>query len=359
MAWLSVSELATRLRTGRPAPLYILAGAETFLQREAVTALKERLFGSGEGGALPPGSVTVLDGADATVGDVLEEVSTQSFFAPTKLVLVEDAGAFLKASNVTPEFFEKVAAGATAAVLVLMMTTLDRRTALAKAAEKAGAVVDCTPLSTRGPTRELRTWVRERAAHYGVSLAFGAEDALIERAGVFLASLDQELLKLSLYLADRGPKAPVQPADVEGLIDRSRTILIYELTDAVVQGDRAKALHLDQELSRQGMAPTAILGALGAQFRRLWLIKHRLAEGASVGEACQEAGIAQQFLWERAADASRSRTAEGLAGALHTIAQADRILKGQAGMDLAEDVLVETLIIRLCRAPASAARAVG
>jgi DNA polymerase-3 subunit delta len=377
MAWLSVSDLATRLKRGGPAPVYVLAGAESFLQREAVTALKEHLFGSAEGGSLPPGSVTVLDGADVTVGDVLEEVTTRSFFAQAKLVLVENAGGFLKAHAVGAEFMEKVGpptsaagareagaappirGGARSAVLVLMVATLDRRTAFAKAAEKMGAVVDCGSLSTRGPTRELRTWVRERAAHHGLSLAFGTEDALIERAGVALASLDQELLKLSLYLADRSPKAPLQPADVEGLIDRSRTILIYELTDAVVQGDGPKALRLAQELCRQGLGPGAILGVLGAQFRRLWLIKHRLAEGASVSEACQEADIRQQFLWERAADAARSRTAEALASALQDIAQADRILKGHAGIDLAEDVLVETLVIRLCRAGASAARAVG
>jgi DNA polymerase-3 subunit delta len=359
MAWLSVSDLATRLRRGGPARVYVLAGEETFLEREAVTALKKRLFGSPEGGPPPPGSVTVLDGADVTVGDVLEETTTGSFFAQTKLVLVENAGAFLKGQTVGSEFLEKVRAGSAASVLVLMTTALDRRTAFAKAAEKMGAVVDCGSLSTRGPTRELRTWVRERAAHYGLALAFGTEDALIERAGVALAALDQELLKLSLYSADRSPKTAVQPADVEALIDRSRTILIYELTDAVVQGDGPKSLRLAQELSRQGMVPGAILGHLGAQFRRLWLIKQRLAEGASVGEACQEAEIRQQFLWERAAHAARSRTVEGLATALQDIAHADRTRKGQAEVDLPDDVLVETLVIRLCRACASAGRAFG
>jgi len=359
MAWLSVSDFATRIRTGRPAPVCVFAGEETFLQREALAALKARLFGSAEPGAPPPGSVTVLDGAVVTVGDVLEEVATQSFFAQAKLVLVESATRFLKAQNIGAEFLEKVRAGPTTSVLALLMTSLDRRTAFARAAEKMTAVVDCSPLSTRGPTRQLRQWVKQRAVHCSLSLAAGAEDALIERAGVALASLDQELLKLSLYAADRGPQAAIQTEDIESLIDRSRTILIYELTDAVVQGDRRNALRLGQEVYRQGMSAVAILGALGAQFRRLWLIKQRLAEGASVGEAGREAGIAQQFLWERAAEAARSRTVESLARALRDIAQADRILKGQAGVDLADDLLVETLVLRLCRAPEAAATPTG
>jgi DNA polymerase-3 subunit delta len=358
MAWLSVSDFATRLRTGRPAPLYVCAGTETFLQREAVAALKARLFGSVEHGALPPGSVTVLDGGGVTVGDVLEEVQTQSFFAQARLVLVEDAGSFVKAQDVGAEFLKRVGAGANAAVLVLVVTSLDRRTAFAKAVEKLGAVVDCTPLSTRGPTRELRNWVRRRAGHYGLSLAPSAEDTLIERAGIGLAALDQELLKLSLYLAAR-PKAPARTDDIEGLIDRSRTIVMYELTDAVVRGDRREGLRLAGELCRQGMAPVAILGALGAQFRRLWLIKHRLAEGASVEEACREAGLAQRFLWERAADAVRSHTVDGLARALDDIAQADRSLKGQADIDVPDDLLVETLVLRLCPAPEGAATPAG
>ncbi len=351
MSRLGFADLRAHLEEGRLAVLYALLGEETFFRQEALAALKRRLFGLEAGGKPPPGSVSVLEGTSVAPADVLDEVATSGFFAEAKLVVLENADAFLKAHHVGPEFLERLRQRAGLSVLVLITPGLDGRTAFARAAEKAGVLIDCGPLSTRGPNPKLRAWVKQRAAHHGLNLARGAEDELIERAGVSLLALDQELLKLALYVADRGAGASARTGDVEALIDRNRTFLIYELTDAVIRSDRGRALRLAGELIEQGMAPEALLGALGAQFRRLWLIKHRLAAGASVQEACREAGVRQQFLWQRTAQAARTRSAEDLARSLHLIAEADCILKGQKGLALERPLLLEMLVLKLCGAP--------
>jgi len=354
MSRLKFADLQAHLEKGRLAFLYILSGEETFFQREALEELKRRVFGAEAGVKPPPGSVSVLDGTTSAPAEVLDEVASLGFFAEAKLVVLENAKDFLKKRQVGPEFLERLRERAGLSVLVLITPGLDGRTAFARAADKMGVVVDCSRLSRRGPTRELRTWLKQRATHYRLSLARGADDALIERAGVSLASLDQELLKLALYVAGRGPRGSVSASDVEALIDRNRTFLVYELTDAVARDNPPRGLRLAGELIEQGMAPEVLLGALGAQFRRLWLIKHRLAAGASVQEACREAGVKQQFLWERTAQAARSRSIGALARSLHLIAEADYVLKGQTATALEPTLLVEALILRLCRAPAAA-----
>ena len=336
MSRLKFADLHAHLEKGRLAFLYVLSGEETFFQREALEELKCRVFGPEAGEKPPPGSVSVLDGTTAAVADVLDEVATLGFFAEAKLVVLENAKDFLKNRQVGPEFLERLRERAGLSVLVLITSGLDGRTAFARAADKMGVVVDCSRLSRRGPTRELRGWVKQRAAHYRLTLARGAD------------------LKLALYVADRGPRASAAASDVEALIDRNRTFLIYELTDAVVCDDPPRGLRLAGELVEQGMAPEVLLGALGAQFRRLWLIKHRLAAGASTQEACREAEVKQQFLWERTAQAARSRSVEALARSLHLIAEADYVLKGQTATALEPALLVEALVLRLCRAPASA-----
>lgn len=356
MARLKFDEFCARLQEGPPSPLCVLAGEETFFQREALAALKRRLFGLAPGERPPAGAVCVLDGRSASPAEVLDEVATRGFFAEARLVLLEEADTFLRAHKVGAEFVERVARLAGPSVLVLAVKALDGRGGFGRAALRRAMVVDCLALARRAPTAELRKWVRERARHHGLSLERGAEDLLIERVGVSLAALDQELLKLSLYLAGAGGaaagKAPTARAsDIERLVRRSRPVLIYELTDAVVRGDPAGALRLARELLQQGMAPEVLLGALGAQFRRLWHIKHRVASGGTLGEACREAGVAQQFLWRRLGEAARARSAEHLAQALQLVARADTVLKGQAPVSLPRDLLVETLVLRLCRRP--------
>jgi len=350
MSRVKFADFDAHLQTGQLTSLYVLRGEETFFQREALKAIKRRLLRLAEGEGPPAGSVAVLDGTTATPADVFDEVSALGFFAEARVVVLERADTFLKNHQVGPEFIERVRRSAGLSVLVLVTPSLDGRTAFARAADQMGVLVDCNSLSRRGPTRELRTWVTQRAAHYRLTLAHGAEDVLIERVGVSLASLDQELAKLAVYVADRGPKAAASASDVEALVDRNRAFLIYELTDAVVRDDRAQALRLAGELIEQGMVAQAVLGALGAQFRRLWLTRHRLAAGASVQEACREAGVKQQFLWERTARAARSRSTEDIARSLHLIAEADEVLKGQAETSLEPALLLETLVLQLCRA---------
>jgi len=342
-----LSALQEHLAGGRLAPVYVLVGEETFLRREALTALKQRVFGLGEGEGPPPAAVVVLEGAEATVADVLDEMATQGFFAETKLVIVEHAPAFIKRNDLGSGFVERLRERSSLAVLVLVADSFDARRSFARQVAEVGVIVDCSPLSRRGPTRPLRSWLKQRAAYHGVTLAHGADDALIARAGVALDDLDQELAKLSLYLADRGRRAVVGIADVETLIPRNRTYLFYELTDALIREDRQEAVRLTGELLSQGVVTPVLVGALGAQFRRLWVVKHRLARGDSVGDACRAAGIKQQFLWERTAATAGRRSFDELAEALGLIAEADLTLKGQRSMELRDDIVLEMLVIRL------------
>ncbi len=353
MPRLKYSEFQAHVQEGGLAPLYVLAGEESFFQREALAVLKRGLFDLEDGETPPPGSVTVLDGSLATPADVLDELATQGFFAEVKLVVVEGAGAFLKAHRPDADFLRRLRERPPGAVLVLITRTLDGRTTFARQATEYGVVVACEPLSTREATPKLRAWIGQRAKHYGLGLARGADDVLVERVGISLGSLDQELVKLAVYLADRGERPIVRGQDVEALIHRNRAFLGYELTDAVVRGKRGEALRLAGELIAQGMRPQAVIGALGAQFRRLWLIRQRLGAGASPADACREAGVHQQFLWQRTAQAARSRNEEALAYALGLISEADRTLKGQSPSDLGQEpaLLVEMLVMKLSEAP--------
>ena len=352
MARLKFAEFCAQLQKGSPGPLYVLAGEETFYRREALAALKRRLFGLAPGERPPAGAVCVLAGSRASPAEVLDEVATRGFFAESRLVVVEEGGAFLRAHKVGAEFVERVRRVAGPSVLVLVVSALDGRSGFARSALRAGAVVDCGPLAKRAASGELRAWVRKRAARHGLGLERGAEAVLVERVGTSLDALEQELIKLALFVGERGRASA---ADIESLVGRNRELEVYELTDAVLRGDRGRALGLAGELLRRGMVPPVLVGALGAQFRRLWHVRHRLAAGAPPGEACREAGIRQPFLWERTAQAARSRSDEQLARALRLIARADTVIKGQTPTALPDDLAVESLVVRLCLVPEAVA----
>ena len=84
-------DAAVRLCTGEPPSVVVFAGEETFLAEEGLTALRKRLFPSGE----PAGAFVELDASQAAdadrVASVIEELGTPSLFGDGKLVVIRRA----------------------------------------------------------------------------------------------------------------------------------------------------------------------------------------------------------------------------------------------------------------------------
>src|SRR5271166_4774224 len=74
-----------------PAALYVVTGDEPFLKRQALAALRERLLGRGDDAF----ALSKYTGDRATLGEVMADVATLPFLAARRLVVVEEADAFV------------------------------------------------------------------------------------------------------------------------------------------------------------------------------------------------------------------------------------------------------------------------
>src|SRR5262249_46527440 len=144
------------------------------------------------------------------------DLETPPFLAPCRIVIVEDADAFV--TKFRPELEAYVAKPSSVGVLVLDVTTFPENTKLAKALPDT-AKIACKELKPH-QAYELRPWCTEWAkTTYKKKLSPDAAELLLDLVGVSMGLLDRELSKLAVAV---GAKPAIEVEDVERFVGRSK-----------------------------------------------------------------------------------------------------------------------------------------
>jgi DNA polymerase-3 subunit delta len=257
----------------------VLFGAERFLQQAALKAVVLRVLGREDDEM----SLTRLDGKDADLQTVLDELRTVSMFGDGRVVVVDAADDFVtKHRPALEKYLDKPAKKS---VLVLMVKKWPKTTKLYKAVEKAGLNVSCEPPKES----ELPAWLGGLAeSRYGKKLPRPAAVLLLELAGTGLGQLDMELAKLAAYVGER---AQIAQEDVTQLVGGWRAETTWALVDNLMEGRTGEALVCLDKLLAAREAPLMILGGLTFKFRQLAEATEHSRRGVPLGAALQQAGV--------------------------------------------------------------------
>jgi hypothetical protein len=155
----------------------------------------------------------------------------------------------------------KIAAGSG---IVLEVQKLDRRTRLAKELTAHGAVFEFRDLydspydRSRSPLEaELVQWVVARSRGLGTALAPEAAWLLVMQVGKDPARLCAELQRLREQLGAAAPPRPLGPEDLRGLLSTQFESTPFELADAVLGNDRARAFRSVRAMFDRGVKDRA------------------------------------------------------------------------------------------------------
>jgi DNA polymerase-3 subunit delta len=213
---------------------------------------------------------------------------------------------------------------------------------LAKAVEKAGGKVHaCEAPKAAG----YPGWVAEQAHDLGLRLDRDAAQLLVERVGEDeqrhprQRRIVRELEKLAAYSG--GERRALGVQDVDALTASTVDARIYELADAVIERDRARALRIAEELRGRGEDMMHILFALLRQLRqsrRAWAL---VAAGGSLKDVQSELRV-PQFVARRIIAQARRADPEQLEHALDLLADLDYAIRGAGNLD-ADSALTITL----------------
>src|SRR5262245_7922309 len=196
-------------------PFYVVLGDEAFLKRRVLAAIRERASGGdgGKPGCGKPGcgepAASIHAGDKALYSQVFDEVNTAPFFEPRRVVIVEGADPFV--TRYRSQLEKAVRALPATGVLALEVKSWPSNTGLAKLVADAAAIVCKAP-----PPYKIASWCSEWAqAQHQKQLPPQAADLLVDLVGADMGLLDQELLKLAIFVGER---KRIETADVDRLV---------------------------------------------------------------------------------------------------------------------------------------------
>lgn len=322
-------QLESALKQQTPGPLYLVVGEEDLLRDCALAAIKHAVTGS-EGDEF---NYELFYGDEARGSDIRNSVAAVPVFAERRLVVVKAAE---KLTARESEFLlDCVNSPVESTTLVFVSSKLDGRLKFSQALTRAAIMVDCSPLRDA----QLPSWITRDAERIGLRLEDAATLVLQESYGASLYGLRRELEKLASYVpSDRS----VTAADVHLLRGMDPGASVFDLTLAIAEGRRGRALSILARNLEGGEAPLRILGSLAWQYRRLWKVKASLANGGREGEAARSLRMDP---WKVRSFLNRFSESH-LQSALRFFLETDGKLKGGGGSR--PRIVLERLLLKLC-----------
>ncbi len=326
-------------------PVYVLAGTERFLKRQALGLLKQALLKDVDADL----ACAVYAGDTVSFAQVRDDLDALPFLAPLRWVHIQDADSFVTQHRSKLERY--VEQPSRHNVLILDVKTWTSTTKLAKKVPDA-ATLQCKAPATGPLTQWLIRWTHQQ---YQKKLDPAAANLLVELIGAEMGLLDQEAAKLSVYV---GEQKTITMQDIDQLVGHSRMETAWVMLDALAAGQGTKALETLHHLLRQGEEPIALLGAMGWQLRRLAQVARLRQLGVDLGSALAKVGL-PPFKRDQAAQ-TLQRLGRHIFQVYELLLATDLNLKSSD--QLSPAALLERLVVKLAlfaapAAPAAAGRA--
>jgi DNA polymerase-3 subunit delta len=289
---MSLRELQNMIQAGSLPGLILLYGPESFfveeslqLIRDAVVAPENRDF-----------NLTQYHGKDFKAGEVVEQARTFPVFSERRLVVIKNVheasadqleGLLVYLDDPVPE-----------TVFLLTAEKIDARRKFYQILKKSGKAFEFKKIYEN----QLPSFVRDLAKSFNVTLTGEGLKLFCKRVGTNLVEVQGELEKLLGYLGDRDI---ADEKDVAAIVSDTRIESIFDLTDALGEGDVSKAFRLLDRLLVEGQAPLMVLAMMTRHFRQMWKVSELVAQNVPQGEFPKRVGVSPYFLKGLMQQASR------------------------------------------------------
>jgi DNA polymerase-3 subunit delta len=334
----SQSEFHRRLQGGQIGPLYLFEGSERYLRDQGLKTLLEAAVDE----SARDFNFARISVAQGNLDDALALARQFPMISTRRMVVVRGFEAISDDKQIEA-LKDYLRAPAETTALVFVSDALDNRRNIAMMLRKACEVVNFDPLDERDAAPQ---WIRDYVARAGRFIEPQAASYLVGMVGVDLMRLSTELDKLINYAGEKGR---IGKPEIDELVLNSREHTNFELTDAILDSDRRRALTLlDRIYANASERPETlslmILGAIGSNYRKMLAAKELMRRNAPNAEVAKAVGMSPFFvtkLNERVRKIDASRILRGIA----RIAETDVALKTSLATPRLQ---IEVLICELC-----------
>ncbi len=334
----SQSEFNRKLQSGQIAPLYLFEGSEKYLRDQVLKKLLEASIDE----SLRDFNYATISVAQGNLDDALALARQFPMISARRIVVVKGFEA-ISDDKQLEALKDYLRAPADTTSLVFVSDALDNRRNISTMLRKTCEVVSFDPLDEREAAPK---WIRDYVTRAGCYIEPQSPAYLIGMVGVDLLRISTELDKLISYVGEKGR---IGNPEIDELVLNSREHSNFELTDAILDGNKRRALNLlDRIYANASERPETlslfILGAIASNYRKMLAAKELMRQNASNSEVAKAVGMppfAVTRFNERVRKIDSGRILRGIA----RIAETDVALKTSLATPRLQ---IEALVCELC-----------
>ena len=327
--------IVSDIRRGQFKPVYLLYGEESFLRDHRARELAEAVVDK----ELKDFNCTEFRASETDAATIGSAIMAAPVLSDKRAVVIwdlqdlsdDDRKILAKALERMPD----------TTVLVIVASTIDKRSALFKAVSKRGRAVLYRRLYPNQALRWLSEYIRSRR----IFMDRAALEYLVSVLGTDLAQLVAGVERAYDYAGIAlGLEKRITLEHVKSVVMGSPEYSVFDFVDAIGERDAEKAMSSLRQLIVFQEAPLRILYLIARQMRLILKAKALKAGKMSQGEIARALGV-QEFVASKClVQADRFRLEE-LENAFSLLAEADVSLKTSGTPN---HVILERLALHLC-----------
>jgi DNA polymerase-3 subunit delta len=141
------------------------------------------------------------------------------------------------------------------------------------ALEKIGMVVNIWPI----PRKQLPQWIQDRARKYKLTLSADVVNLLADHVEGNLAAAAAALEKIYLFKSEH----PVDANLIKQIVSDESSFTIFDFVEHLFSANKARALHMLEQLKQEDTEPVLILWAITRELRVLADMIQQLQQGST------------------------------------------------------------------------------
>lgn len=291
--------------------IYLLYGEEDYLRKQYRNRLKEAL-------ADPSDTMNThyYEGKEVKAEEVMDLAQTLPFFAPKRVIVVENSGWFSKGGDRMADFLTHLPE---TSYLIFVEAGIDKRTKLYKSVKKNGRTAEFTYQDEA----TLKKWVAGMIRKEGMDCSLATLNFFLERTGTEMSQIKTEMEKLICYCMGR---KEITIKDVEEICCKRIQNQIFEMISALALRQRERALSLYYDLLTLKEPPMRIMALIARQFNLLLQVKEMKKKGHGQAAISEKTGLHTYVVGKYERQAAGFRLSE-LRNALEDCARAEEEIK--------------------------------
>jgi len=311
--------------------IYLLYGEERYLRKQYTDRLRNAMCSEGDSM-----NTHFFEGKDVPVGEIIDLAETLPFLAPRRVIFISNSNLFKSGGERMAEY---LLSPNDSTFFVFTENEVDKRSKLYKTVQTKGYIAE---FGIQDETT-LKRWIGGLLNKEGKKITEHTVQLFLTKTGTDMENIRMELEKLICYCMER---EVITDEDVNTICTNRISNHIFDMINAIADGEKSKALQLYYDLLALREPPMRILFLIARQYNILLQVKELKTKGHDNKSIASKVGVPPFIAGKYVSQASRFKTAD-LKWAVTQCVEAEAAVKtGRMNDVMSVEMLIHSCFLR-------------